>query len=38
MGECTNGVSVSIDGKTLSMTPETVETLFYREALEVKPA
>jgi NADH:ubiquinone oxidoreductase subunit E len=29
MGGCTNGVSVSIDGEILSITPDTVEVGFH---------
>ncbi len=33
MGNCQNGISVSVDGKLCSVTPETAEQFFEKEVL-----
>ena len=33
MGNCQNGVSVTVDGKLLSVSPETCENFFEQEVL-----
>ncbi|MEG0541213.1 MAG: NAD(P)H-dependent oxidoreductase subunit E [Angelakisella sp.] len=33
MGNCQNGVCVTMDDKTFSLTPDTVEDFFYREVV-----
>lgn len=33
MGNCVNGVSVTVDGKLCSLSPETTEEFFRREVL-----
>lgn len=33
MGNCVNGVSVTVDGKLCSLSPETTEEFFQREVL-----
>ena len=35
MGECTNGVCVSVNGKKFSLTPSTTESFFEEEVMEV---
>lgn len=35
MGECTNGVCVSVNGKKFSLTPSTTESFFEKEIMEV---
>lgn len=35
MGECTNGVCVSVNGRKFSLTPSTTESFFDKEIMEV---
>lgn len=38
MNNCQNGVCVTLDDKTFSLTPDTTEDFFYREVMEAVKA